>query len=273
MPAPDSPLIGVTGPDDGGWPAWIFTRLALHRAGARSVRITPSRPVAAEKLQGLVLGGGADVTQPLVPVPPQAKPRRSRMRWPRRALDLLLAPFVLLLRVIAGTRPHGVDHARDHLELGLLERARELDLPVLGICRGAQLMNVAEGGTLQHHVQSFYEERPQLYTVLPRREVEIEDGSRLHRVFGRARILVNSMHFHAVSEPGPGLRIVAREAAGTAQAIEHSARAFWIGVQWHPEYLPQQRSHQQLFIALVESAREARRAKPAAAPLPQRRAV
>ncbi len=274
MSPPDSPLIGVTGPDDGGWPAWIFTRLALRRAGARTVRVTPSRRVPIETLQGLVLGGGADVTHPLAPVPPLGKPRRSRLRWPRRVLDLLLAPFVLLVRLVAGTRPHGVDHARDHLELGLLERARELGLPVLGICRGAQLMNVAEGGTLQRHVHAFYEERPQLYTVLPRREVEIDADSRLRQVLGCERILVNSMHFHAVSEPGPGLRIVARETHGTAQAIEHPERSFWIGVQWHPEYLPQQRVHQQLFIALVERAGGARRAAPvAAAPAERRHAV
>jgi putative glutamine amidotransferase len=257
MSAPVTPLIGVTGPEQGGWPAWIFTRLALHRAGARAVRITPARPIAADALHGLVLGGGADVTHPLAKLAPKTRPRRSRLHWPRRALDLLLAPFVLLVRLIAGTRPHGVDHARDHLELALLERARELQLPVLGICRGAQLMNVAEGGSLQRHVQEFYEERPQLYTVLPRREVAIDDGTHLASVLGCTRILVNSLHFHAVSEAGEGLRIVAREGRGAAQAIEHPARPFWIGVQWHPEYLPQQRVHQQLFLALVACARSA----------------
>jgi putative glutamine amidotransferase len=76
-------------------------------------------------------------------------------------------------------------------------------------------------------------------------------------VLGCTRILVNSLHFHAVSEAGNGLRIVAREGHGAAQAIEHPARPFWIGVQWHPEYLPQQRAHQQLFLALVACARSA----------------
>jgi putative glutamine amidotransferase len=115
-------------------------------------------------------------------------------------------------------------------------------------------MNVAEGGTLRKHVQAFYEERPQLYTVLPRREVEIAEGSRLRSVLGQHRILVNSLHFHAVAEPGAGIHIVAREPNGAAQAIEHAARRFWIGVQWHPEYLPQHPIHQQLFAELVRCA-------------------
>jgi putative glutamine amidotransferase len=92
---------------------------------------------------------------------------------------------------------------------------------------------------------------------LPRREVEIDAGTHLAEVLGCTRILVNSLHFHAVSEAGEGLRIVARAGRGAAQAIEHPARPFWIGVQWHPEYLPQQRVHQQLFQALVACARSA----------------
>ncbi len=250
------PLIGVTGPDRGGWPAWIFTRLALLRAGALPIRLTPSRQFDPALLDGVVLGGGADVSDPLPEAPPEPPPPPSRMRWPRRVLDLILAPLVLLVRLIAATKRHGKDPARDQLELKLLEHAREHDLPLLGICRGAQLMNLAEGGTLLHDVNTLYHERPQLYTVLPRREVHVSAGSRLAAIVERPSLLVNSLHFHAVREPGRGLRIVAREPAGVPQAIEHVARKFWVGVQWHPEYLPQQQAHQRLFIALTEAARE-----------------
>jgi putative glutamine amidotransferase len=253
MEAMARPLIGVTGPDKGGWPAWIFTRMALRRAGARAVRATPSRPLPAERLNGLVLGGGADVTLPLDPGAPEPAPPRSHLRWPRRLLDLLLAPLLLCLRLVAGARPHGVDHARDRLERELLGRARELGLPVLGICRGAQLMNLMEGGTLRNPVQA--EERPQLYTVLPRREVSVANDSLLRRLMGRDRVLVNSLHFHSIDAPGDGLRVVARDQAGVVQAIEHPGRSFWLGVQWHPEYLPHQTAHQGLFHALVQSAR------------------
>ena len=254
-PRRQRPRIGVTGPDRGGWPAWIFARWALRRAGAQAVRVTPRRQGDCKTLDGLVIGGGADVSETFAEQPKEPTPPPSRVFWPRRVLDLLLAPLVLLVRIIASTKRHGVDPARDGLELRLLEHAREHDLPVLGICRGSQLMNLAEGGTLQRDVDTLYDERPQLYTVLPRREVEIAPDSRLHAIVGRTELLVNSLHFHAVREPGRGMRIVAREPSGVPQAIEHTARRFWLGVQWHPEYLPQQQSHQRIFEALTEAAR------------------
>jgi putative glutamine amidotransferase len=250
------PLIGVTGPNRGGWPAWIFARWALYRVGARALRITPGRSFEMAKLHGLVIGGGADVTEPLTEPQPQSHaPPVSRLRWPRRVFDLLLAPLVLLVRLIAATKHHGADPARDAMELRLLEYAREHDLPVLGICRGSQLMNLAEGGSLLRDVNSLYDERPELYTVLPRREVRVEADSRLHQIVQRDELLVNSLHFHAVREAGRGMRIVAREPSGVPQAIEHTERRFWLGVQWHPEYLPQQESHQRIFEALADQAR------------------
>jgi putative glutamine amidotransferase len=248
------PLIGVTGPNRGGWPAWIFARWALARVGARALRITPGRSFDAARLDGLVIGGGADVTEPLTN-PLTKPPSSSRVRWPRRIFDLLLAPLVLLVRLIWATKHHGADPARDALELHLLDYAREHGLPVLGICRGSQLMNLAEGGTLTRDVQSLYDERPALYTVLPRREVAVEPDSRLHAIVQRTELLVNSLHFHAVRDPGRDMRIVAREPSGVPQAIEHTGRGFWLGVQWHPEYLPQQESHQRIFAALAEHAR------------------
>jgi len=255
----ERPRVGVTGPNKGGWPAWIFTRWALHRVGARAVRITTSRTVDYHELRGLVIGGGADVTESVIDTPDETVPPESRVRWPRRLLDLLLAPLVLLVRLIAATKRHGVDPGRDAMELKLLEYAREHDLPVLGICRGSQLMNLAEGGTLLRDVNTLYDERPQLYTVLPRREVAVAEESTLHRIVGRTSLLVNSLHFHAVREPARGMRIVAREPSGVPQAIENSSRRFWLGVQWHPEYLPQQESHQKIFAALADAARDAPR--------------
>ena len=250
-----APLVGVTGPNKGGWPAWIFTRFALYRVGAQAVRITTSRSVDFSTLSGVVIGGGADVSEPVVNTPDELAPPVSRVRWPRRLLDVLLAPLVLLVRWVAATKRHGVDPARDTLELKLLEYARERDLPVLGICRGSQLMNLAEGGSLLRDVNTLYDERPQLYTVLPRREVEVLADSVLYRIVGRSSLLVNSLHFHAVREPARGMRIVAREPSGVPQAVENSARRFWLGVQWHPEYLPQQESHQKIFEALADAAR------------------
>jgi len=249
------PLIGVTGPNRGGTMAWLFARVALSRVGARAVRITPARTIDPMRLQGLVIGGGADVSEPLAEYELAVIPPVSRLRWPRRVIDLLLAPLVLLVRLLFATKHHGMDPARDALELNLLDYARRHQLPVLGICRGSQLMTLAEGGSLLREVNTLYDERPELYTVLPRREVAIEPNSRLHAIVGRTELLVNSLHFHAVGAAAPGMRIVAREPSGVPQAVEHGGRRFWLGVQWHPEYLPQQESHQRIFAALAEAAR------------------
>ncbi|MBC7171886.1 MAG: gamma-glutamyl-gamma-aminobutyrate hydrolase family protein [Polyangiaceae bacterium] len=249
------PRIGVTGPDRGGFPAWVFTWLCLKRAGARAVHITPSHQVDLDRIDGLVIGGGADISLPLpvsFAVPPQGSRRRPRFVRP---IDEALAILVVLFRVATGSRPRGKDRARDALELSLLDHADREQLPVLGICRGAQLMNVAAGGTLLWDLNTLYDERPQLYTLLPRRRVEIEKDSCLRRVLHAHSLRVNSLHDHAVGEPGQGMRVVAREATGVAQAIEHTGRTFWIGVQWHPEYLPQHVSHQRLFRALARAAR------------------
>ena len=254
-------LIGVTGPDQGGFTAWFFTRLSLLRAGARAVRITPKNPIDPSLLDGLVLGGGADVSEPLAePSTFEVEPHTRRLAqllvtWPLRLLDLILAPLVLLLRLMTGRhRSSGADLLRDALELSLLDYARTRDLPVLGICRGAQLMSVAEGGTLQRDLRTLYGERPHLYTVLARRAVHVTRGSRLHEIVGSDALVVNSLHFHAVGEAGRDMQVVARESSGVPQAIEHSTRRFWLGVQWHPEYLPHHHAHQALFQQLVKHA-------------------
>lgn len=242
----------MTGPDAGGWPAWFFTSWALRRAGAKPVRVTPRRPRHAQGLDGLVIGGGADVSDPTGPsMLQEMQPPQRGLRW----VDKLIAPVVLLVRWLGATKRDPTDPARDRLELSLLEEARNLGLPVLGICRGAQLMNLHDGGTLMRHLSRFYEERPQMRTVLPRRRIEVDAHSRLCHLLGqRTSLEVNSLHKHAVETPGPHLRVVAREPLGVVQAIEDPEQEFWIGVQWHPEYLPQLESQRTLFSSLVATA-------------------
>jgi len=290
MGSPKRPLIGVTGPDRGGLAAWLFTWLALRRAGARALRITPSRaePLmrkrasrsagqdagqprgkglwsdAAEgsmiqRLDALVVGGGADVDPSLYgenPVsPPLGELRRRSRSLPTFLLTLLLFPLIWVLRRLLSTKQmQRGDAARDAMEARLIEQALARDLPVLGICRGAQLLNVVCGGTLHQHLDDFYDEKPNLSTIWPQKEVVITEGSRLAGVLGQNRCQVNSLHKQAIKRPGHGLREVARENNHVTQAIEHGQRGYVLGVQWHPEYLPQRREQQALFRALVDSA-------------------
>ena len=249
------PVIGVTGPDRGGWVAWAFTASAIRAAGGRPHRLTPSKRGPCE-LHGLVLGGGADVSEAVDAE--DVEPARVRVvASARRVIDLLIAPLVLVVRLLGSrwlSRPR-IDRARDRLERDLLALADRRDLPVLGICRGAQLMNLDRGGTLEHDLDQLYVERPRLQTVAPRRPVTVSPGSRLADALETTMLHVNSLHRHAVARPGHGLRVVARDVSGVVQAIEAVGPRFFVGVQWHPEYLPQERAQRRLFTELVEAAR------------------
>jgi putative glutamine amidotransferase len=155
---------------------------------------------------------------------------------------------------------------RDDLELELTRRALEEDRPVLAICRGIQVLNVALGGTL---VQDLPSERPGPIVhsqTAPRHEpthpVKVQgEGSRLGEVLGAPEVQVNSMHHQAIDRLGGGLREVAWAPDGVIEGVEMPGPGFVLGVQWHPEELvghdPAARS---LFAAVVEAARRRRAA-------------
>ena len=255
------PLIGITGPDRGGAALWLAAALGVRLAGGRPRRITPARPHSAARLDGLIIGGGADVApalygqEPLV-VEQGNGPGRSR-HWTRRVATWLLFPPLYLLRrllSLKSTEGRG-DQARDELESALIDHADARGLPILGICRGAQLLNVRRGGSLHQDLSDFYTETPQLRTVLPYKSVELAPDSRLATILGRPKCRVNALHSQAIRDPGQGLAVVAREYTTVVQAIEDPTRPFVIGVQWHPEYLPQRPEQRRLFRHLVEAAR------------------
>ena len=248
------PVVGVTGPDRGGRVAWWMTALAIVRAGGKPVRISPSHPADGRRLDALVLGGGADVDPTHYrevaaslgeAAPPEPNGHGERTGW--------LAPVLLAARNLMARPFSGLDAARDDLERRLLDESERRHIPILGICRGAQLMNVHYGGTLYQSLKEFYVELPQMRTVLPRKHVVIEPQSRLAAVLGATAILVNALHRQAVRSLGSGLRIVARERTGVVQGIEDPGHPFRIGVQWHPEFIPQVASQRRMFELLVQA--------------------
>ena len=252
----DRPLIGVTGPDQGGWPAWFMTKTAIWRAGGRAKRITPRRPCSIEGLDGLIIGGGADVNPALYqeePMIPQI--RREGKKTHSSIVDFVFLVALWLLRKLFSSPWHVTeDHARDSLESCLIASAMERGLPILGICRGMQLLNVQFGGSLHQEIADYYEECPQLRTHLPKKKIEIEPSSRLHTILGCTLARVNSLHHQSVKRLGKGLCISALEPNGIVQAIESRHHPFVMGVQWHPEFLPQLKRHQRLFSELVKVA-------------------
>ncbi|GHA62070.1 gamma-glutamyl-gamma-aminobutyrate hydrolase family protein [Pontibacter akesuensis] len=260
------PTIGVTGPDKGGGTAWFFTAFGILLAGGWPVRITPSRPRTADGLQALVVGGGADVDPSTYEQDhvfdeylqrTLKHPTKNIFQRVGRFARWLYYPALFLTRKLFSrkrSRSHGLDHARDHLEIQLIDQAVKKQLPILGICRGSQLLNVYFRGTLYQDINTFYLEEPNPSSIFPVKRVYIKEGSKLGSILGTRQLDVNALHNQAVKEPGKDIDIVAQEANQVVQGIENTVQEFVIGVQWHPEYLPQKKAHRRIFQTLVQHA-------------------
>jgi gamma-glutamyl-gamma-aminobutyrate hydrolase PuuD len=235
--APARPRIGVTTYlEQARWGAWdqaavLLPHLyvaAVHRAGGVPVLLPPLPDGAAEALDGvdgLLVAGGADVDAERYGAEPREgsdPPRRDRDAW----------------------------------ELALLDVALDRGVPVLGVCRGAQVLNVATGGSLHQHLPDVV--GSELHRPAPaqhgRVQVSVEPGSALAQVVG-PEADVPCYHHQAVDRLGEGLRATAWAEDGTVEAVELAGDAFVLGVQWHPEL---DAHDDRLFAALVQAARRAR---------------
>lgn len=131
-----------------------------------------------------------------------------------------------------------VDIVRDRFEMALYRAARGRGVPVLGVCRGIQVINVAEGGTLIQHLSPaeyrVQHDQANIGSALSH-TVSLESGSLLAKGFGASEIRTNSFHHQAVKRPGNGLRVTGRTADGVAEALEATTGSLVLGVQWHPE--------------------------------------
>lgn len=184
---------------------------ALAGTGLVPVLVPPLLDPAAagavlDRVEGLLLTGGEDVEPARYGAPPHAKLGE-------------------------------VDRARDAVELALIAEARRHELPILAICRGIQILNVALGGTLYQDLAS---ERPgALDHADPggRHGLRVAPGSLLHKTLGGGRAMVNSRHHQAIRDLAPGLRAAAWAEDGVIEGAEPSDRAapWTLAVQWHPE--------------------------------------
>jgi gamma-glutamyl-gamma-aminobutyrate hydrolase PuuD len=199
---------------------------AVSRAGGTAV-LLPPQPSGAEELiealDGLLVTGGADISPDRYGAAPHPE--------------------------TTGTRP-----GRDEWESRLLRRALDLDLPVLGICRGGQVLNVTLGGTLRQHLPDEIRHaghRPRL-GVFGSIRVQLRPGTRTAELLG-SELKVSCHHHQAIGRVADGLEIAGEAVDGTVEAVEMPGRRFVLGVQWHPE---QDETDLRLFEALIAAARK-----------------
>ncbi len=241
---PNRPLIGITAfetrhREPPHSPIYALNRRyvrAIEEAGGAPVMVPPGLDDASlqtifERLDGLLLPGGGDIDP---------------------------ACF--------GEAPHPslteLSAERDSMELSLAHRAVDAEKPLLAICRGIQVLNVALGGSLVQDIptqlpgslaHSF--DATKVARDAATHEVQIEAGTQLQAVMGVERAGVNSWHHQALKRVAAGLKVVARSPDGVIEAIEMPGHRFAIGVQWHPEWLTERQPEmRRLFVALVRAA-------------------
>jgi putative glutamine amidotransferase len=152
-----------------------------------------------------------------------------------------------------------VDEQLDELELFLTRRAMQRDMPILGICRGIQLLNVALGGSLFQDIEaqcpgSMRHSRRELPRNTLIHSVSIEEGSRAEQIFGANEIWINSLHHQSVKDPGQGAHITGRAEDGVAELLEAPGYRFVFGIQGHPEELYTTEPHcVNLFAAFIQA--------------------
>ncbi|HVE41993.1 MAG TPA: gamma-glutamyl-gamma-aminobutyrate hydrolase family protein [Planctomycetota bacterium] len=187
------------------------TGLALSRAGANVTHLNPGDLADLDRildgLDGLVLVGGLDDVDPAL-----------------YGGDAAAARFV--------------ERERDDFEIELLRRAERRGLPVLAICRGAQLLSVAHGGSLRPLSGRQAERHGVSARSLSAHAVALTPGTRLHAMLGPGPFPVSSTHAQGIADAGPALTVAARSDDGVIEAVELPGPRFVVGLQWHPEWEP-----------------------------------
>lgn len=149
------------------------------------------------------------------------------------------------------------DPVRDEMEILMCRRALETDMPILGICRGMQILNVTQGGTLYQDLEKAGYPPHSCFTSkknVPVHPVTIKKESLLAQITGQNRIRVNSFHHQAVKEIGADLTAAAISGDGVTEAVTMAQKAFVLAIQWHPEMMQDDPSQQKIIRALINAS-------------------
>lgn len=227
-----SPIIGITSyvaHDINSFCSPAAYSKAVQRAGGIPILLPPMQlDVSAilERVDGVILTGGGDIE-------PEC------------------------YGGVAHPTIYGTDRDRDTAELNLAHHLLKLDKPILGICRGLEILNVACGGSLIAHIPDVFGE-----TILHRVErltpsshlVDIFPDTCLGRILGESSVQVVSWHHQAVSHAPEGWRVCAKAPDGLIEALEHETHPWAIALQWHPEMSPHDPLQQRIFTAFIQAA-------------------
>ena len=233
------PLIGITtrnNKDSNGHPVTALQHSyinAIVQAGGMPV-LVPSMLVEEDfldlysRLEGILFSGGGDVS-------------------------------LEYFNGISHPRIGEVDQRRDTTEISLMRTAVKDGKPILGICRGAQVMNVALGGTLYTHIYDQlqgaldHDYPGDLRRVLVH-PVNVDETTRSAEIFGETLLNVNSLHHQGLKDIAPSLRVAGYAPDGLVEVVEIPNHLYAVAVQWHPEWLTDQLPTQRLFRSFVEAA-------------------
>lgn len=217
------PVIAITGPTKGAFGPRFLVACAVKLYGGIPLQVRPGDEVKALKYDGVVVTGGHDIDPVLYAAEPEVVPK--------------------------------YDAARDALESAVIDDALAKHLPLLGICRGAQLLNARRGGNLFQELKSHRKMTSNRWTVLPLKTLHVQPESFVGTLLRTDNCRINSLHNQAIDRVGVDLVVVGRDLDGIVQAIEDPGHPFLVGVQWHPEFLLLISRQRRLFKALLAACK------------------
>ncbi|MBD3667732.1 MAG: type 1 glutamine amidotransferase [Kangiella sp.] len=225
----DKPVIAITGPTKGAFGPRLLISWAVRFYGGKPLQLRPGDEHQGYDYDGVIISGGHDVEPVLYAAEPEVEPK--------------------------------YDRDRDTFEMKIIKDSLERELPLLGICRGAQLLNVCCGGNLFQQLHLHRKKTSNRWTIFPFKTLYKSDSpeannSLLHSITGIKPSKINSLHNQGIDKVGDSLIVTGRDADNIVQAVEIPTKTFVMGVQWHPEFLLYMKSHRALFKRLIETTQK-----------------
>ena len=215
----------ITGSAKGSRSAWIVSRALLRLYGVHAEFVHPYHWDRNIQMDGLLITGGIDVD----PLTFSTKKHPSIQK---------------------------TDPLRDTMELFYLKQAQKKKIPIVGICRGMQMINLFMGGTLHPHIPEMGLDFEHPRSLFPLNLLRIVPKTHLHKILRTDNLKANALHHQTIDKLGKGLRVSAKDTNTLVQAIESTEENFILGLQWHPEFMPYHWSTHRIFKAFCKKVKK-----------------